>query len=66
MILGSGGRRKEYEGDSSIRQEQFMQQVNRQYAYNLIRDQVGEQNLIVEKEQTLENGDVVILLPERG
>jgi hypothetical protein len=43
-----------------------MQQVNRQYAYNLIRDQAREQNLIVEEEQTLENGDVVILLSERG
>ena len=54
------------ERSSPIRQEQFIQQVNRQYAYNLIRDQAREQNLIVEEEQTLENGDVVILLSERG
>jgi hypothetical protein len=54
------------EGNTQIRQEQFMQQVNRQYAYNLIRDQAREQNLIVEEEQTLENGDVVIILSERG
>ena len=54
------------EGNTSIRQEPFIQQVNRQYAYNLIRDQAHEQNLIVEEEQQLENGDVVILLSERG
>jgi hypothetical protein len=54
------------QGNSPIRQEAFIQQVNRQYAYNLIRDQAREQNLIVEEEQTLENGDVVIILSERG
>ena len=54
------------QGNSPIRQEAFMQQVNRQYAYNLIRDQAREQNLIVEEEQTMENGDVVIVLSERG
>jgi len=54
------------ERNSQIRQQAFIQQVNRQYAYNLIRDQAREQNLIVEEEQTLENGDVVIILSERG
>lgn len=54
------------EGNSSIRQQSFVQQVNRQYSYNLIRDQAREQNLIVEEEQTLDNGDVVIILSERG
>ena len=54
------------EGNSRIRQREFIQQVNRQYAYNVIRDQVREQNLVVEEERTLENGDVVITLSERG
>lgn len=54
------------EGNTPIRQQQFIQQVNRQYAYNLIHDQAREQNLIVEEEQTLENGDIVIILSERG
>jgi hypothetical protein len=54
------------EGNTPLRQQSFIQQVNRQYAYNLIRDQAREQNLIVEEEQTLENGDVVIVLSERG
>ncbi len=54
------------EGNTRIRQEQFIQQVSRQYAYNLIRDQAREQNLMIEEEQVLENGDRVILLSERG
>jgi hypothetical protein len=54
------------ERGSQIRQREFIQQVNRQYAYNVIRDQVREQNLIMEEERTLENGDVVITLSERG
>lgn len=44
----------------------WLQELNRRYAYNLIHDQAKEQNLIVEEEQTLENGDIVIILSERG
>lgn len=54
------------QGNSPIRQEAFVQNVGRQYAYNLIKVQAREQNLIVEEEQTLENGDVVLILSERG
>jgi Protein of unknown function (DUF1257) len=54
------------ERGGQIKQAQFIQQINRQYAYNIIRDQVREQNLIVEEERSLENGDVVITLSERG
>ena len=54
------------EGNTRIRQKTFVEQVNRQYAYNLIHEQAREQNLIVEEEQQLENGDVVIILSERG
>ena len=53
------------ERGSKIRQQEFVQQVNRQYAYNVIRDQAREQNLIV-NEEVQENGDIVILLSERG
>ncbi len=49
-----------------LTKERFIQQVNRQYAYNLIHQQAREQFLIVEEEETLPNGDVVILLSERG
>ncbi|MFB3788409.1 MAG: DUF1257 domain-containing protein [bacterium] len=54
------------QGNTAIRQEEFVQQVNRQYSYNLIHNQAREQNLIVEEEKTLENGDVVLILSERG
>ena len=54
------------ERGSPIRQQAFIQQINRAYAYNLIREQAVEQNMIVEEEQRLPNGDVVILLSERG
>lgn len=54
------------EKDTSIRQESFIQQVNRQYNYNLIMDQAVEQNLVVEKEEILASGDMVIILSERG
>jgi len=49
-----------------IQRDNFLRQINRQYAYNVIRDQIREQNLIVEEEQTLGNGDMVITLSERG
>lgn len=54
------------EGNSPLRQADFVQQLNRQYAYHVIRDQVREQNLVVEEEHTLDNGDLVITLSERG
>jgi len=54
------------QGNSSIRQDAFLQQVNRQYSYNLIHEQAREQNLIVEEEEKLANGDLVIILSERG
>jgi len=54
------------QGNTPIRQESFIQQVNRQYAYNLIREQAREQNLIVEEETEQENGDIVIVLSERA
>ena len=54
------------ERNSPIRQEPFIQQINRQYSYNLIQEQAREQNLIFEAEETLENGDIVIILSERG
>lgn len=54
------------EGNTRIRRESFVQEVSRRYSYNLICEQAREQNLVVEEEQTLENGDVVLILSERG
>jgi len=53
-------------GGQRIQQDTFVQQVSRQYAYLVVREQAREQNLIVEDERTLENGDVVITLSERA
>ena len=47
-----------------IRKKNFLEELNRSYACHVIRDQAREQNLIVQ-EETLENGDVVIVLSER-
>lgn len=46
--------------------ETWLQELNRNYAYSVIQEQVREQHLIVEEERTLENGDLVIVLSERG
>jgi len=50
---------------TSIRQRTFVEQLNRQYAYNNIVQYVEERNLIIEDERTLENGDTVFILAER-
>jgi len=54
------------EKDTRVRQRTFIEEVSQRYSYNLVKEQAREQYLIVEEEQTLENGDVVILLSERG
>ncbi|MBN1607292.1 MAG: DUF1257 domain-containing protein [Polyangiaceae bacterium] len=46
--------------------DQWLRELNRTYAYHLVRDQAREQDLVIEEEKTLENGDVVIVLSERG
>jgi len=51
---------------SPIKQDTFVQQVSRQYAYLVVQEQAREQNMIVEDERTLENGDLVITLSERA
>ena len=54
------------ENNTPIRQRSFLEQVGQRYSYNLVKEQAREQYLIVEEEQELANGDVVILLSERG
>ena len=54
------------EGNSSIRQQSFLQQINQQYAYRVVLEEAREQDMIVEEDQVLENGDRVVLLSERG
>jgi hypothetical protein len=54
------------QGNTRLRQQDFIQQVNRQYAYNIIRAQAQEQYLVMEEEERLPNGDTIIVLSERG
>ena len=54
------------ENNTDIRQDTFCREINRQYAYNVIREQVSEQDLVWESERVTENGDTVIVLSERG
>jgi hypothetical protein len=54
------------EGHTALRQASFLQQVQQQYAYNVLRDQAREQNLIVEEDYVQENGDRVLIFSERG
>jgi hypothetical protein len=49
-----------------IKQQSFLQQLHQQYSRNIVHDQVREQNLMVEDERTLENGDIIITLSERA
>jgi len=53
------------EAESTLRRGTFLEEVQRRYSYHLVIDQAKEQNLIVE-EETLENGEIVLLLSERG
>ena len=54
------------ETHTPIRQRTFLEQLNQRYSYNLIKEHAREQCLVVEEEQTLPNGDIVLVLSERG
>ncbi len=50
---------------TDLRRQKFLERLTQLYAYNIIRDQAREQNLIVEEEQEA-NGDIILVLSERG
>ena len=54
------------ETSTRLKQSGFLAEVSQRYAYNLVKEQAREQYLIVEEEVVQENGDIVILLSERG
>jgi len=49
----------------SIRQDDFVQKLNRTYAHLAVKRQVLEQGLIIEEEKVLENGDIELVVCER-
>ena len=58
--VGSGPNRE------LICQKSFCQQINRQYAYNILEEQAEELDLIWEEEREDMNGNLVIILSGRG
>jgi hypothetical protein len=53
------------QGNSPIREQQFLQDVARTYAHMSVRQQVLQQGLIIEQELTLPNGEIELLVAER-
>jgi len=51
--------------NTKIRQEEFVEAVNRTYAHLIIKRQVLEQGLIIEEEKILPNGEIELVVCER-
>lgn len=54
------------EQHTALRRADFTQAITRQYSLEVVRSQAREQNLIIEDEEELPNGDIVVTLSERG
>lgn len=50
---------------SSFRRERFVSDLTQRYSYCVVREQAREQDLVIE-EETAENGEIILLLSERG
>jgi len=50
---------------TKLRQESFLQEVNRTYAHLAVKRQVIEQGLIIEEENVLPNGEIELVVCER-
>lgn len=53
------------EFNTLIRQETFLQTLNRTYAHLTVKRQVLEQGLIIEQEKILPNGEIELVVCER-
>ncbi|MBI5658431.1 MAG: DUF1257 domain-containing protein [Nitrosomonadales bacterium] len=53
------------EFNTPIRQETFLQALNRTYAHLMVKRQVLEQGLIIEQEKILPNGEIELVVCER-
>ncbi|MBI4938022.1 MAG: DUF1257 domain-containing protein [Nitrosomonadales bacterium] len=53
------------EFNTPIRQETFLQSLNRTYAHLAVKRQVLEQGLIIEQERILPNGEIELVVCER-
>lgn len=50
---------------TKLREESFLQEVNRTYAHLAVKRQVIEQGLIIEEETVLPNGEIELVVCER-
>lgn len=50
---------------TKLRQESFLQELNRTYAHLAVKQQVIEQGLIIEEENILPNGEIELVVCER-
>ena len=50
---------------TKLREESFLQEVNRTYAHLAVKRQVIEQGLIIEEENILPNGEIELVVCER-
>jgi hypothetical protein len=53
------------QGNTSIRQMAFLEEVNRTYAHLTVKRQVLEQGLIIEEEKILPSGEIELVVCER-
>ena len=51
-------------GNTQIRQDSFLNEVNRTYAHLNVRRQIEEQGLILEEERVLDNGEIELVVCE--
>ena len=50
---------------TKLREERFLQEVNRSYAHLAVKQQVTRQGLIIEEENVLPNGEIELVVCER-
>lgn len=53
------------QGNTSLREQQFLDEVNRTYAHLTVKAQVLEQGFIIEEETVLPNGEIELVVCER-
>lgn len=53
------------QGNTKLREQSFLQEVNRTYAHLAVKRQVLQEGFIIEEERVLENGEIELVVCER-
>lgn len=53
------------QGNTALREQAFLQDLNRTYAHLAVKRQVLEQGLIIEDEKVLASGEIELVVCER-